>query len=114
MNKSRNINNDDNSQTVSSLTDSKTVLQALALINESNRYKMELTTNGVVITDAIKFVQRNKEKLAMSKEGKTESDEHDYNKDRDQLEKRMKQENAMNRLEQQIRFFEPSIIKPQY
>jgi hypothetical protein len=27
---------------------------------------MGLTTNGVVITDAIKFVQTNKEKLAMS------------------------------------------------
>ena len=27
---------------------------------------MDLTTNGVVITDAIKFVQTNKEKLSMS------------------------------------------------
>jgi len=27
---------------------------------------MDLTTNGVVITDAIKFVQTNKEKLTMS------------------------------------------------
>jgi hypothetical protein len=38
------------------MTDNKTVLQALALINDCNRYKMDLTTNGVVITDAIKFV----------------------------------------------------------
>ena len=30
---------------------------------------MDLTTNGVVITDAIKFVQTNKEKIAMFKEG---------------------------------------------
>ena len=37
--------------------DDKTRLQALALINDCNKYKMELTTNGVVITDAIKFVQ---------------------------------------------------------
>ena len=35
----------------------KTRLQALALINDCNRYKMDLTTNGVVITDAIKYVQ---------------------------------------------------------
>jgi orotate phosphoribosyltransferase-like protein len=37
--------------------DDKTRLQALALINDCNKYKMELTTNGVVITDAIKYVQ---------------------------------------------------------
>jgi hypothetical protein len=64
VNKSRNINND-NSQTVT-MIDNKTVLQALALINDCNKYKMDLTTNGVVITDAIKFVQTNMEKLSMS------------------------------------------------
>jgi DNA-binding transcriptional regulator LsrR (DeoR family) len=40
-------------------------LQALSLINDCNKYKMELTTNGIVITDAIKFVQNSKEKLAL-------------------------------------------------
>jgi hypothetical protein len=62
VNKSRNTNNDndiDGHQTVT-MTDNKTVLQALALINDCNKYKMDLTTNGVVITDAIKFVQTNK------------------------------------------------------
>ena len=48
------------------MVDNKTILQALALINDCNKYKMDLTTNGVVITDAIKFVQTNKEKLTMS------------------------------------------------
>ena len=67
VNKSRNVNND-NGQTVT-MTDNKTVLQALALINDCNKYKMDLTTNGVVITDAIKFVQTNKEKQ-MSTTGK--------------------------------------------
>ena len=38
-------------------------LQALALINDSYKYVMDSTTNGVVITDAIKFVQTNKENL---------------------------------------------------
>ena len=38
---------------------------------------MDLTTNGVVITDAIKFVQTNKEKLISSKNGE-ESEEPDY------------------------------------
>jgi hypothetical protein len=42
---------------------------------------MDLTTNGVVITDAIKFVQTNKEKLTMSKEDDKESKEPDYDKD---------------------------------
>ena len=41
-------------------TDSSTAanrLQALALINDSYKYLMDLTTNGVVVTDAIKYVQ---------------------------------------------------------
>ena len=59
VNKSRNINNNSNDQIVT-MTDNKTVLQALALINDCNKYKMDLTTNGVVITDAIRFVQANK------------------------------------------------------
>jgi|SRR5215208_85545 len=37
--------------------DDKIRLQALALINDCNKYKMDLTTNGVVVTDAIKCVQ---------------------------------------------------------
>jgi hypothetical protein len=48
---------------------------------------MDLTTNGVVITDAIKFVQTNKEKL-MSKEDDKESKEPDYEEDKDQLEEK--------------------------
>jgi hypothetical protein len=71
------------------MTDNKTVLQALALINDCNKYKMDLTTNGVVITDAIRFVQTNKERLTMSakeeNKGK-ESKEPDYYEDKDQLE----------------------------
>ncbi len=93
VNKSRNINND-NGQTVT-MTDNKTVLQALSLINDCNKYKMDLTTNGVVITDAIKFVQTNKEKLTTcSKEednGK-ESKEPDYDEDKDQLEEEQEEE----------------------
>ena len=86
VNKSRNMNND-NGQTVT-MTDNKTVLQALALINDCNKYKMDLTTNGVVITDTIKFVQTNKEKLTMSatEEDDKESKEPDYDEDKDQIE----------------------------
>ena len=75
--KSRNVNNDDGNQTIT-MVDNKTTLQAIALINDCNKYKMDLTTNGVVITDAIKFIQTNKEKLTMSsKEDDKESKEPD-------------------------------------
>jgi hypothetical protein len=48
--------------------DDRTRLQALSLINDCYKYIMNLTTNGVVITDAIKFVRTNKEKLLFAKE----------------------------------------------
>jgi hypothetical protein len=48
---------------------------------------MGLTTNGVDITDAIKFVQTNREKLMPTGEGNNgkESKEPDYDKNKDQL-----------------------------
>jgi hypothetical protein len=67
------------------------VLQAIALITIATNTKMDLTTNGVVITDAIKFVQTNKEKLTMSTNednGSKESKEPDYDEDKDQLEEK--------------------------
>jgi IS30 family transposase len=93
VNKSRNINND-NGQTVT-MTDNKTVLQALALINDCYNYIMDLATNGVVITDAIKFVQTNMEKLTMSTKevnGSKQSKESDYDEDKDQLEEKQEEE----------------------
>jgi DNA-binding transcriptional MerR regulator len=47
----------------SSAVDEKTKLQALSLVNDCYKYKMDLVTNGVVITDAIKFVENVKEEL---------------------------------------------------
>jgi hypothetical protein len=98
VNKSRNVtNNDNNGKIVTTMTDNKTVLQALALINDCNKYKMDLTTNGVVITDAIKFVQTNKDKLSMStKEGDKDSKEskepdYDNGEDKDQLEEKQEE-----------------------
>jgi hypothetical protein len=41
---------------------------------------MDLTTNGVVITDAIKFVQTNKEKLTTTMSTKEENNGKDSNK----------------------------------
>ena len=72
-----------------STSDPRTKLQARAIANDCYKYIMDLTTNGVVITDAIKFVQTNKERL-MSKEDK-ESKEPDYDKDEEQLEEQEKE-----------------------
>ena len=95
VNKSRNVNDENgNGQTIT-VIDNKTVLQALALINDCNKYKMDLTTNGVVVTDAIKFVQTNREKLSTStKEDDKESKEPDYDngEDKDQLEEKHEEE----------------------
>ena len=54
---------------------------------------MDLTTNGVVITDAIKFVLTNQEKLTRmsKKEDHKESEEPDYGEDKDQLEERQEE-----------------------
>ena len=54
---------------------------------------MDLTTNGVVITDTIKFVQTNKEKLSKStKEENKESKEPDYGEVKVQLEEEQQEE----------------------
>jgi hypothetical protein len=97
VNKSRNLNNNDNNGQTVTMTDNKTVLQALALINDCNKYKMDLTTNGVIITDAIKFVQTNREKLTTAmfvkeNNGTKESKEPNYDEDKDQLEEEQDQE----------------------
>jgi hypothetical protein len=44
-------------------TDDKTKLQATAIINDSYKYIMDLTTNGIVVTDAIKYVTQKQEKI---------------------------------------------------
>src|SRR5215208_3136061 len=86
--------NDNRSNTLTT-GDERTRLQALALINDCYKYIKDLTTNGVIITDAIKFVQSNKEKLIMSKEkDDKESEEPDYDEDKDQLEEEQEEEAA--------------------
>ena len=100
-----------NVQTIT-MSDNKTALQALALINDCYKYIMDLTTNGVVITDAIKFVQTNKEKLtAMSSKednGSKESKEPEYDDDKDQLEEEQEEEAGEidKERKQRIKFFE--------
>jgi hypothetical protein len=76
-----------------STSDPKTKLQARAIAVDCYKYIMEMTTDGIIVTDAIKFVQTNKEKLAMSKESEG-SNEPDYDEDRDQLEEEQEEESA--------------------
>ena len=90
VNKSRNMDNYNGNGQTMTVIDSKTVSQALALINDSVKYKMDLATNDVVITDGIKFIQTNKEKLTSIKKGDKESKEPSYDDDKDQLEKSRK------------------------
>jgi hypothetical protein len=84
----------DNGNTVTT-GDDRTRLQALSLINDCYKYIMDLTTNGVLITDAIKFVQTNKDKLTMFTEeehyGK-ESKEPEHDEDKDQVEEKQEEE----------------------
>jgi hypothetical protein len=55
-------------------------LQALALVSDSYKYLMDLTTNGMVVTDAIKYVQGkmdhlNKTEKALLQDVKVEKNE---------------------------------------
>jgi hypothetical protein len=78
----------DNNKTLT-IGDDRTRLQALSLINDCYKYIMDLTTNGLVITDAIKFIQTNKEKLTIStKKEDEDSKEPDYDEGKDQLEEK--------------------------
>jgi hypothetical protein len=86
--------NNGNGQTIT-MSDNKTTLQALALINDCNKYIMDLTTNGVVITDAINLVQTNKEKLTMS----TKKEDNASKENEEQLEK--SQEEKTREIEQE-------------
>ena len=106
VNKSRNVDNNDNSGQTVTMTDNKTVLQALVLINDCNKYKMDLTTNGVVITDAIKFVQTNKERLTATlstkEDNNGESEEPDYNENKYQLEEKQEEETERQETTNQV------------
>jgi hypothetical protein len=92
-NKQGGSDHNDNSSNTLTTGDDRTRLQALSLINDCYKYIMDLTTNGVVITDAIKFVQINKEKLMTSQNADSEeSKEPDYGEDKDQLEEEQEEE----------------------
>jgi hypothetical protein len=57
-------------------------LQALLLINDCYKYQMDLTTNGVVITDALRYVQGKMEHLNKTEKALLQ----DIKEDREKLE----------------------------
>lgn len=66
---------------------------------------LDLRTNGVVITDAIKFIQTNKEKLTMSNKNQDDKECRgpDYgDKDKDQLEEKQEEETGEQRTSNQV------------
>jgi predicted transcriptional regulator len=99
-------NDQDHNDNINTITtgDDRIRLQALSLINDCYKYIMDLTTNGVVITDAIKFVQTNKEKLTMStkEDNGKESKEPDYDEDKDQLEEEQEEETGEQETTNQV------------
>jgi hypothetical protein len=55
--------------------------------------RTSLTTNGVIITDAIKFVQINKEKpMTKNEDNGKESKEPDYNDNKEYLEEEQEEQ----------------------
>jgi hypothetical protein len=64
-----NANFSDNDNMQYCRVDDKTKLQALALANDCYKYKMELVTNGAVVSEAVKFVLRKNEEVQKMAEG---------------------------------------------
>jgi ribosome recycling factor len=45
------------------VSDPRIKLQARAIVNDCYKYIMDLTTNGVIVNDALRFIQSRVEKL---------------------------------------------------
>ena len=72
-------------------TDDKTRLQAFAQLNEGYKFKMDLTTNGIVVTDAIKYVQGqmdhlNKSEKALPQDIKQKEDKEPEQQEEEDIE----------------------------
>src|SRR5207248_9807301 len=69
-------------------------IRALSLAKECYSMKLDLLTNATVVDDAIRFVSsKSNENVKLSSEGdKGESNEPDYDEDKDQLEEEQEEE----------------------
>ena len=77
--------------------DKREKIQALSLAIDCYSMKMDLLTNATVIEDAIRFVSsKTKEKsLVNSNGGNKQSNEPDYDEDKDQLEEQEEEAGEM-------------------
>jgi hypothetical protein len=53
---------------ISKTEDEKTRLQALTLINDVNKYRTELVTNGIIVNDSMRIIQSKMEHLNSEEE----------------------------------------------
>jgi transposase len=74
--------------------DPKTKLQARAIANDCYKYIMDLTTNGVVVTDAIKYVQGKIDYLNKTEKVLLQDIKEDIKEDKEQVN--MEQQKAYN------------------
>src|ERR671926_47364 len=74
--------------TAANTEDKREKIQALSLAKECYSMKLDLLTNATVVDDAVRFVSsKSKENLKPASEGdKEESEEPDYDEDKDQLD----------------------------
>ena len=61
--------------------DPKTKLQARAIANDCYKYIMDLTTNGIVVTDAIKYVQSKMDHLDTAEKQLLQDSKEDKDKE---------------------------------
>jgi hypothetical protein len=75
------------------VTDPKTKLQALSLMSEVFKIRIDLATNSVIVRNAMDFVSTRIEKLKLESEsesGSKESEEPDYGEEEELEEKQEK------------------------
>ncbi len=58
-----NANGNEDNGRILTTEENRTRLQALALVNDCYKYKMELMTNGAVVSDALRYVERKHNEL---------------------------------------------------
>ena len=63
---------------VGKTADERVRLQALALIDQCNSHKMDMVTNGAIVSDALKYVNGKNEKLVRKLVPKQSEEEEDY------------------------------------
>jgi hypothetical protein len=63
---------------VDNTADERIRLQALALIRECNTNRLEMITNGTVVSDALKYVNNKVEKLKTSESTAALEEEEEY------------------------------------